>query len=324
MSTIPYPRGPRSASYADSRTLPRTRPDRPASSPPLAATRARTRARASSRSPSAAQDTARVRRRPTSDGCARADAVPPAERGPRALQRARSSPRLAWRTVPVVLGPARRTRTARGVRARRSPVNGTTIGPAFDHARLARALAGTRRGKAAADPHHPPPRRPSGLVSGDDGATVTFGRRSNRTSGRATGAALAKQEPGRLAGRRRPRLARRPPRPLPRRRQPLPPRARDRRRPAPYHKRDRGLLLRKDRGRLGRAGDGRTRERHGDAVCGLVARLAASPHVPGRPAERNAPRPPPLLARERHRSGRSPTPTATRCPARTWRSTSRS
>ncbi len=109
-------------------------------------------------------------------------------------------------------------------------------------------------------------------------------------------------EPGRRSCRRRPRLARRPPRSLPRRRQPLPPRSGDRLRPDPHYERDDGLLLRQDRGRLGRAGDRRTRERHGDSLCGLVAGLSEGPHLPGGPARRDAPVPAPVLARERHAS----------------------
>ena len=165
------------------------------------------------------------------------------------------------------------------------PVNRTRR-PAFDHARLARALANAT-GEAVDGTALPL----ASVAFGDDGATVTL-RRVQPELGVRRGRA-PRQEPGRRAGRRRPRLARRPPRPLPRRRQPRPPRARDRRRPGPDHERDRGLLLRQDRGRLGRTGDGRARERHGDAVCGLVARLAAGPHVPGGPAERDAPRSPP-------------------------------
>ena len=80
----------------------------------------------------------------------------------------------------------------------------------------------------------------------------------------------------------------------------------------------------RNRGCLGRAGDRRTRERHGDSLCGLVAGLSEGPHLPGRPAERDTPQSPPGPPPRTVPSGRSPTPTATRCRGRTWRSTNRS
>ena len=133
----------------------------------------------------------------------------------------------------VVLVRARRPRRD-GSTCWWTRVNGTRR-PAFDHARLARALANAT-GKA---------------VDGTTLPLASVALRGRRRDGHlrrvrpelgARRGRAPRPESGRRTGRRRSRLARRPPRSLPRRRQPLPPRARDRRRPAPYHKRDRGLF----------------------------------------------------------------------------------